>query len=101
MSLALRLSFALAALPQERSASPSFLFLDEPLSSFDENRREALIRVITQGDIAEAFAQIFVISHTPLLNPNLFNYYLVMEEGRIKECSEELIPPEKRFQRNL
>lgn len=101
MSLALRLSFALAALPQERSASPSFLFLDEPLSSFDENRREALIRVITQGEIAEAFAQIFVISHTPLLNPNLFNYYLVMEEGRIKECSEELIPPEKRFQRNL
>ncbi len=96
MSLALRLAFALAALPEERGTAPRFLFLDEPLSSFDEQRREALIRVITEGEIAEAFDQILVISHTPLLNPNLFHYYIVMENGRIKECSEELIPPEKR-----
>lgn len=96
MSLALRLAFALAALPEERGTAPRFLFLDEPLSSFDEQRREALIRVITEGEIAEAFDQIFVISHTPLLNPNLFHYYIVMENGKIKECSEELIPPEKR-----
>jgi len=96
MSLALRLAFALAALPQERGTAPRFLFLDEPLSSFDEQRKEALVKVITEGEIAEAFDQIFVISHTPLLNPNLFHYYIVMENGRIKECSEELIPPEKR-----
>jgi exonuclease SbcC len=98
MSLALRLSFALASLPQERGAAPSFLFLDEPLSSFDEQRKEALIRVITEGEIAERFDQIFVISHTPLLNPNLFHYYILMEDGRIKECSEELKPPEERPQ---
>jgi exonuclease SbcC len=98
MSLALRLSFALASLPQERGIAPSFLFLDEPLSSFDEQRKEALIRVITEGEIAERFDQIFVISHTPLLNPNLFHYYIVMEDGRIKECSEELKPPEERQQ---
>lgn len=96
MSLALRLAFALAALPEERGTAPRFLFLDEPLSSFDEHRREALIKVITEGEIAEAFDQIFVISHTPLLNPNLFHFYIVMENGRVKECSEELIPPEKR-----
>ncbi|PNV81653.1 MAG: hypothetical protein C0179_01615, partial [Fervidicoccus sp.] len=95
MSLALRLSFALASLPQERGTAPSFLFLDEPLSSFDEQRKEALIRVITEGEIAERFDQIFVISHTPLLNPNLFHYYIFMENGRIKECSEELRPSEQ------
>jgi exonuclease SbcC len=98
MSLALRLSFALASLPQERGVAPSFLFLDEPLSSFDEQRKEALIRVITEGEIAERFDQIFVISHTPLLNPNLFHFYIVMENGRVKECSEELKPPEERPQ---
>ncbi|MBC7329125.1 SMC family ATPase [bacterium] len=98
MSLALRLSFALASLPQERGAAPSFLFLDEPLSSFDEQRKEALIRVITEGEIAERFDQIFVISHTPLLNPNLFHYYIVMENGRVRECSDELKPPEERPQ---
>ena len=32
-SLALRLGFALAALPRELGTSPGFLFLDEPLSS--------------------------------------------------------------------
>lgn len=98
MSLALRLSFALASLPQERGVAPSFLFLDEPLSSFDEQRKEALIRVITEGEIAERFDQIFVISHTPLLNPNLFHFYILMENGRIEECSDELKPPEERAQ---
>ncbi|MBC7326616.1 SMC family ATPase [bacterium] len=96
MSLALRLAFALATLPKERGIAPRFLFLDEPLSSFDEQRKEALIKVITEGEIADSFDQIFIISHTPLLNPNLFHFYIFMENGRIKECSEELLPAEKR-----
>jgi ABC-type glutathione transport system ATPase component len=34
-SLALRLAFALATLPQELGVAPGYIFLDEPLSDFD------------------------------------------------------------------
>jgi len=84
-SLALRISFALATLPEEKGIAPSFIFLDEPLSSFDLERSQALIYLLTQGEIMEAFDQIFVISHAQILNPSLFNYYLKMDSGKILE----------------
>ncbi len=40
-SLALRLAFALATLPQELGTAPGFIVLDEPLSSFDGQRSQA------------------------------------------------------------
>jgi exonuclease SbcC len=84
-SLALRVAFAIATLPEEKGIAPSFIFLDEPLSSFDVERAQALIYLLTQGEIMDAFDQIFVISHSQILNPSLFNYYIRMDGGKIVE----------------
>jgi DNA repair protein SbcC/Rad50 len=81
-SLALRLAFALATLPQERGSAPSFIFLDEPLGSFDDERAEALIYLLTEGEVAQAFNQIFLISHVRV-DERLFTHRVVMENGRV------------------
>lgn len=83
-SLALRLAFALATLPEERGAAPSFIFLDEPLSSFDDERARALLHLLTEGEIARSFDQIFLISHVRV-DPALFNYHILIDRGRIVE----------------
>ncbi|MFQ5857759.1 MAG: AAA family ATPase [Anaerolineae bacterium] len=83
-SLALRLAFALATLPEERGSAPSFIFLDEPLSSFDNERARALLHLLTEGEIAQSFDQIFLISHVRV-NPELFNYHITIDQGRIVE----------------
>jgi exonuclease SbcC len=85
-SLALRLAFALATLPQERGTAPSFIFLDEPLGSFDDERAEALIYLLTEGEIARAFDQIFLISHVHV-NERLFTHHIVLENGRVVETN--------------
>lgn len=84
-SLALRLGFALAALPQELGTSPGFLFLDEPLSAFDRQRTDALIRLLTEGEIADRFAQIILIAHDRTFFRNPFPYYVRLEDGQIVE----------------
>ncbi len=81
-SLALRLAFALATLPQERGSAPSFIFLDEPLGSFDDERADALIYLLTEGEIARAFDQIFLISHVHV-DERLFTHRVVLENGRV------------------
>ncbi len=81
-SLALRLAFALATLPQERGTAPSFIFLDEPLGSFDQERADALIYLLTEGEIARAFDQIFLISHVHV-DERLFTHRVVLENGRV------------------
>ncbi|MBS1253506.1 MAG: Chromosome partition protein Smc [Anaerolineales bacterium] len=84
LSLALRLAFALATLPEERGSAPSFIFLDEPLSSFDDERARALLHLLTEGEIAQSFDQIFLISHVRV-NPELFSYHITIDQGRIAE----------------
>lgn len=84
-SLALRLAFALATLPQELGSTPGFIFLDEPLSSFDGPRTEALVRLLTDGQIAANFSQIFVISHNRSFDVGAFQYRVVLRDGRIVE----------------
>jgi DNA repair exonuclease SbcCD ATPase subunit len=84
-SLALRLAFALATLPEELGTTPGFIFLDEPLSSFDGPRTEALVRLLTTGLVAESFSQIFVISHSRSFDPSVFQYRLEMRDGRVVE----------------
>jgi DNA repair exonuclease SbcCD ATPase subunit len=86
-SLALRLAFALATLPQELGTTPGFIFLDEPLSAFDLPRTEALVALLTQGQIAKSFDQIFLISHSRSFDPALFGYYVRMEAGRVAETN--------------
>ncbi len=81
-SLALRLAFALATLPQERGTAPSFIFLDEPLGSFDDERADALIYLLTEGEIAQAFNQIFLISHVRV-DERLFTHRVMLENGRV------------------
>jgi DNA repair exonuclease SbcCD ATPase subunit len=83
ISLALRLAFAIASLPQEMGSSPGFLFLDEPLSSFDEERTGALVDLITRGELAAIFPQIFLISHSRSFDPGNFPFVLRMENGGI------------------
>lgn len=83
-SLALRLSFAMATLPQERGAVPGFIFLDEPIGSFDSNRKAALIELLTRGEIAENFDQVFVISHFPELEA-IFDYKIELKDGKVIE----------------
>ncbi|HEY7849144.1 MAG TPA: ABC transporter ATP-binding protein, partial [Ktedonobacterales bacterium] len=83
VSLALRLAFALATLPKELGAMPGFIFLDEPLSSFDDRRSQALVDVLTRGPIARQFPQVFLISHSQSFDPGAFTCSLRMAEGRI------------------
>ncbi|GCE18774.1 AAA family ATPase [Dictyobacter kobayashii] len=47
LSLSLRLAFAIATLPRDLNAAPGFVLLDEPLSSFDRGRAQALVDVVT------------------------------------------------------
>lgn len=82
-SLALRLAFAIASLPQELGASPGFLFMDEPLSSFDDERTRALIELVTRGELAAIFPQICIISHSKSFDPSAFPYVIQMDSGRI------------------
>lgn len=81
-SLALRLAFALATLPQERGTSPGFIFLDEPLGSFDDERANALLYLLTEGEIGRAFDQIFLISHVPVQEAK-FTHRIRLESGTV------------------
>jgi len=57
------------------------------LSAFDIPRTGALVNLLTRGQIAQSFAQIFLISHSCSFDPDLFGYYVRMEEGRVTEAN--------------
>jgi exonuclease SbcC len=80
-SLALRLAFALATRPKELGARPGFIFLDEPLSSFDGQRAQAFTRLLTVGMIGREFPQVFLISHRHAFNPSSFRYTVRLDGG--------------------
>ncbi|PWT76915.1 MAG: hypothetical protein C5B60_03550, partial [Chloroflexi bacterium] len=91
-SLALRLAFALATLPKELGAVPGFIFLDEPLSSFDADRSQALVRILTQGIIAQQFDQVVLTSRSQTIDQDSFRYYVRLENGRVSESNLPSIP---------
>lgn len=93
ISLALRLAFALATLPGEYNVRPGWLFLDEPLSSFDRNRTQALVDLVTRGLVRKQFPQIFLISHSESVDSAQFDHYLRMREG---EIGDTRLPQETR-----
>lgn len=80
-SLALRLAFAISTIPSSRGARPGFIFLDEPLSGFDNRRREGFMKLL-QEELSQYFVQIIVISHLESLREE-FEYRLEMDSGRI------------------
>lgn len=88
LSLALRLSFAMATLPQDKGVQPKFIFLDEPLGSFDEDRARGLLYLLTQGEVAEFFDQIFVVTHVPI-DEELFDEIYYVDNGKIVKINKE------------
>lgn len=84
-SLALRLAFALATLPQELGVAPGFIFLDEPLSAFDAQRARALVELLTTGIIARQFSQVVLISHQHAFDRAAFHYHVRMDAGQVVE----------------
>ncbi len=67
--LAMRLAFILSLLPQTKQTYPRFLFLDEPLASSDQNRRNNIINLLTKT-LSEEFKQIILITHLNINPPN-------------------------------
>ena len=82
-SLALRLAFAISTIPSSRGARPGFIFLDEPLSGFDAQRRRGFIKLL-QEDLSRHFDQIIVISHLEALTEE-FHDSLILDSGNIIE----------------
>lgn len=80
-SLALRLAFAISTIPQSRGARPGFIFLDEPLSGFDAQRRDGFMRLLRE-ELSQHFHQIIVVSHIEELKEE-FPYHVNLDEGRI------------------
>lgn len=91
LSLALRLSFAMATLPQDKGVQPKFIFLDEPLGSFDEDRAKGLLYLLTQGEVAEFFDQIFVVTHVPI-DEELFDEIYYVDNGKIIKINKDSNP---------
>lgn len=87
LSLALRLAFAIATLPRELSMVPGFLILDEPLSSFDRARAQALVDVVTGEILSQHFEQILLISQSNAFDPAMFPYHIYMDNGVIVESN--------------
>ena len=82
-SLALRLAFALATLPEGLGAQPKFIFLDEPTAGFDGERREAFINLLKEGYLSERFDQIFLVTPEGIFNHNPLPDYIRIVRGRI------------------
>jgi len=81
IALAIRLSFAMVTMPQNE-LNESFIFLDEPLGFFDDDRKNALIDFLTHGSIADQFDQRIVISNF-LDIKKYFDFVIELENGLI------------------
>jgi len=83
IALAIRLSFAMVTMPDDE-LNESFIFLDEPLGFFDDERKTAFIAFLTHGSIAEKFAQRIVISNFGDIKKH-FDFVIELENGKIIE----------------
>ncbi len=83
IALAIRLAFAMATM-NESNSKESFIFLDEPLGFFDDERKNALIDFLTHGLIAEKFAQRIVISNFSNIK-KYFDFVIELDNGTVIE----------------
>ncbi|GER87802.1 hypothetical protein KDW_19640 [Dictyobacter vulcani] len=94
LSLSLRLAFAIATLPADLNIAPGFVLLDEPLSSFDRGRAQALVDVVTGDILSQHFEQIILLSHSNAFDPAMFPYHLYMDNGLMVESNLPIVPLE-------
>jgi len=87
VSLALRLAFAIAALPSELNTAPGFLLLDEPLGASDSERAQALVELVTGPLLSSHFEQILLVSHRSAWNPARFAYHVTIDNGEVVESN--------------
>lgn len=87
ISLALRLAFAVAALPRELNAAPGFVMLDEPLTSSSRERVRALVDIVTGDMLGQHFEQTLLISHNSAFDPGHFNHHVYIENGIVTESN--------------
>nr|MDO8133227.1 hypothetical protein [Candidatus Njordarchaeum guaymaensis] len=81
--LSMRLAFAVALLPEVKGMHPEFLFLDEPLGSSDDERRQGIIQLL-RTELSSRFKQIFLISHVGNLETEAQNL-IRLENGQVTE----------------
>jgi DNA repair exonuclease SbcCD ATPase subunit len=87
ISLALRLAFAVAALPRELGAAPGFVLLDEPLTSSSRERMQALVDIMTGEMLGQHFEQVLFISHNTAFDPKMFNHHVYIDNGLVAESN--------------
>ena len=78
--LAMRLAFILSLLPQTKQTYPRFLFLDEPLASSDQRRRQNIIKLLTTT-LSEYFKQVILITHLDINPPK--SKVIILDNGKI------------------
>jgi len=81
--LSMRLAFALALLPEVKGMHPEFMFLDEPLGSSDEARREGILNLLNT-ELSQSFKQIFLVSHIGGLDEQV-KHIIRLENGEVME----------------
>ncbi|MHA1269289.1 MAG: AAA family ATPase [Candidatus Helarchaeota archaeon] len=81
IALAFRLAFAMATIEDDKFGE-SFIFLDEPIGFFDDERRSSLLNFLTSGDITKKFAQRIVVSNF-LDIEQYFDYIIELDNGMI------------------
>jgi DNA repair exonuclease SbcCD ATPase subunit len=87
LSLALRLAFAITILPRELNTAPGFLILDEPLSSLDRRRTQALVDVMAGELVGQHFEQILLVSQSSAFDPAMFPYHIYLDNGLLIESN--------------
>ncbi|MHA1732814.1 MAG: AAA family ATPase [Promethearchaeota archaeon] len=81
IALGIRLAFAMATMGRENNRE-SFIFLDEPLGFFDDERKNCLIDFLTRGKIADIFVQRFVVSNFSSIQ-NHFDHIIELDNGTV------------------
>ena len=80
--LAMRIAFTLSLLPAAKGSYPRFLFLDEPLGSSDQERRERIVELLA-SELTRFFDQVFLVTHVEVEEPP-GSTVVVLENGSIQ-----------------